>query len=461
MGFSLKSWILGRKFAECEPKEETKDDTPRETAREKILIVGAGMLGISSAYYLAKDGRYDVTVIDKDNPIKGATSQNGNTITFIPYPAWTTMSVKTILKDALTNSSKPLFYFKLSLLFDSHFRFWCRKYFQHRNADAIKQSNAALARMTTFSISLFDKFINDVTGNNPDSVEYHEEVLNAVYKGLSEKEIQDKVELVEYMKQFEKGLRMISPKRFDAEFAYEIPVRCFNSAKFVEYMQKDLAQKHGVNFIHGEVKAANFSEGNIKSLEYQTPNSEVQTLKDFDKYVVCTGIESVEFGQLLGLRVPLMGFKGHSLNIHVKDRETTPDSTYIYMPETICISRVGYKTGGLVRVTGFADVDGNNLNTIPWRKEMLVDLAKKFVSAEDYDEEKASHWVGLRPVCADDVPLIGKSSVFGNLYWNTGHGSRGITQSVGSAVLLNSLITGEEVPENLVAKDYDPSRFNI
>lgn len=225
-------------------------------------------------------------------------------------------------------------------------------------------------------------------------------------------------------------------------------------------MRTRLAEKHGVHFLDGEIKAVTCSDSQIQSLEYSDSNLETKTLEGFDKYVVCAGIESVNIGKMVGLKVPLMGFKGYSLNVFVDDKEI-PEFSSIRMPETICISRVGYNTGGMVRVTGYADIDGNNLDPVPWRKDMLIEMAKKFVGEDAYDESKANHWVGLRPLCADDVPLIGKSSKFGNLFWNTGHGPRGITQSVGSAILLDSLISGQEIPKDLVAEDYTPRRFDI
>jgi D-amino-acid dehydrogenase len=100
-------------------------------------------------------------------------------------------------------------------------------------------------------------------------------------------------------------------------------------------------------------------------------------------------------------------------------------------------------------------------DVMPWRKDMIMKYAKQYVSEKDFDESKANLWVGLRPVCSDDVPLIGKSSKFSNLYWNTGHGARGITQAAGSADLLSNLIAGDKVTDLLDANDYDPSRFGL
>jgi len=242
--------------------------------------------------------------------------------------------------------------------------------------------------------------------------------------------------------------------------AYQLAVRCLNTIKFCGFMKEHLNEKYGVKFVQGEIKAVDHTSNVIKSLEYFDEKSQIHTLEGFDKYVMCTGIGSINIGKMIGMKVPLYGFKGHTLNMYVKNREN-PDCTYIYIPENICISRVGYQTDGMVRVSGFADLVGLDIEPIPWRKEMLIKLAKTLVNEEDYDESRANHWVGLRPVCSDDVPLIGQSSKFNNLYWNIGHGARGITESAGSATLLAHAISGDKLSDRLDAKDYLPGRFGL
>jgi len=114
----------------------------------------------------------------------------------------------------------------------------------------------------------------------------------------------------------------------------------------------------------------------------------------------------------------------------------------------------------MTRFTGYADLDGNNLNPIPVRKNALINMAKRFFP-NDYDDSKADHWVGLRPVSPDDCPIIGRSSKYQNLFYNTGHGSRGIATSLGSGKLLSNLISNQEPPEGLNYRNFDPIRFNL
>ena len=156
----------------------------------------------------------------------------------------------------------------------------------------------------------------------------------------------------------------------------------------------------------------------------------------------------------------MYGFKGHSLNVYI-DKSKMPDSTYLFSPDNVVACRVGLNTTGMLRFTGFADVVGNDLKTLQFRKEQIVNFAKKYVGDRNYDDSRAHHWVGLRPVTADDCPIIGQSSKFDNLYWNTGHGGRGISQATSSALLLQTLISKTDTPFGLIVSDYSPDRFKV
>lgn len=452
-------------IAECEESTDGKIiPQEQQKPKQKILVVGAGMVGTTTAYFLAKRGGYDITVIEKDFPIKGATEQNANTITFIPYPAFTTINIWNVLKDNLMMKENPVSYFKASLLFDSHFRYWLKNYMLSRKKAKVVQSNKALAGLISYSMSLYDDYINDVTDNNPLEVDYHRETLTNVYRNLSAAGLKEKEALLANIKEFDPTCERVSEeelKEYDgASIVYKLGVRCLNTLKFCSMMHKRLAEKHGVHFVQGEVKSVTYTDDSIKGLEYLGEDNQTHRLENFDKYVFCGGVESVKLGKLVGLKVPIYGFKGHTLNVFV-NKEDMPKYTYIYSPENICISRVGYETTGMVRFSGFADVVGMDIKTLEFRKKQLIDITKKMIGEKNYDESKANHWVGLRPVCADDVPLIGKSSKFSNLYWNTGHGARGITLSAGSGTIITDIISGESSSPKIDIKDYSPSRFNL
>jgi glycine/D-amino acid oxidase-like deaminating enzyme len=99
-------------------------------------------------------------------------------------------------------------------------------------------------------------------------------------------------------------------------------------------MQNRLSEKHGVSFVTGEVSGILHKNNKIDVIEYKDGDHKAQQLGGFDKYIVCGGTGSVYLGRMMGLKVPIMGLKGHSINVHSSDKET-PDGTYIYIPENL------------------------------------------------------------------------------------------------------------------------------
>ena len=97
-----------------------------ETKNKNVLIVGGGIIGLSTAYFLSKYGISNISVIDKDSPIKGASIRNAGTITLSSYFPWTSVNIWRILRDNLLMRKERDSYFKFSLIFDKEFRFWLK-----------------------------------------------------------------------------------------------------------------------------------------------------------------------------------------------------------------------------------------------------------------------------------------------------------------------------------------------
>ena len=246
----------------------------------------------------------------------------------------------------------------------------------------------------------------------------------------------------------------------EVSLAYKLSLNVVDTLKYCNRMKEVLETKVGVKVLQGEVTSINFDAGTITGIEYTTSENKTEKVSGFDKYLICGGVESVFLGAKLGLKVPIYGFKGHSLNYYTTSKDMLKNS-YIFLPDNIAVAKVGVGTNNLVRFTGFADVVGINWDTIEERKQKVVSMAKELLGEENYDESKANHWVGLRPVCADDVAIIGKSTKFSNLFWNTGHGARGITHCPSSCDLISGIMLNQGLPEQLNPSDYSPSRFNL
>ena len=455
----MNLWRIS-KLSECEDNEKKAI----EDQRERILIIGAGMIGLASAYYLSKFGKYQVTVIEKDNPIKGASEQNLNTICIDLLPVLNSMNYIKVIKENFMFKENPTSYLKFTLIFNSDFRYWLKHYIKSRSQKRVEQSTNATLKLSSMGFNLYDDYVLDMTDNQPDLVDYHQEYFRKLFANLSEQDLAMKNEVVKITSEYDQECKLLDKdilnKYKDVNYGYQTSTKILNTASFWRIGRQKLNEKYGVQFLQGKVNEITYSDKKIHSVGYLDENNTQHKLKEFEKIVFWGGIESIHLAKLVGLRIPIFGFKGHSLNVYV-DKDKMPDSTYLFGSNGIDASRVGLNSTGMIRFTGFADVVENDLKILTFRKDLLVKFAKKYLGEENYDDAKAHHWVGLRPVSADDCPIIGQSTKFDNLYWNTGHGGRGVSQAISSALLLQKLMNKENPPIGLIAADYSPERFKI
>lgn len=143
----------------------------------------------------------------------------------------------------------------------------------------------------------------------------------------------------------------------------------------------------------------------------------------------------------LGLRVPIYPVKGYSITLPVADADHAPVSTLLDESYKIAITRLGDR----IRVGGMAELSGFN-NALPARREGTLrhSLNDLFPGAADNDEP-SNFWSGLRPMTPDSTPIVGATPI-SNLFLNAGHGTLGWTMACGSGRLIASLIGGEAPP---------------
>jgi D-amino-acid dehydrogenase len=168
-----------------------------------------------------------------------------------------------------------------------------------------------------------------------------------------------------------------------------------------------------------------------------------------DAYLVALGSHSPSLLRPAGLSLPVYPVKGYSITLPVADAACAPESTLLDESYKIAITRLGNR----IRVGGMAELSGFNGALPPQREATLRhSLDDLFPGGADLDAP--SHfWSGLRPMTPDSTPVIGATSV-PNLFLNTGHGTLGWTMACGSGRLVASLIGGERPP-------IDPAGFGI
>ncbi len=169
-------------------------------------------------------------------------------------------------------------------------------------------------------------------------------------------------------------------------------------------------------------------------LASREPGAQPEVLQA-DRYVLAAGSYSRELLLPLGLDIPVYPVKGYSLTMPLRDAALAPQSTVLDETYKIALTRLGDR----LRVGGMAELAGFDLRLDPRRRATLEKVTQALFPGGDLAQ--AQFWSGLRPMTPDGTPLVGATPLE-NLYLNTGHGTLGWTMACGSAQLLADLISG-------------------
>ncbi len=170
-----------------------------------------------------------------------------------------------------------------------------------------------------------------------------------------------------------------------------------------------------------------------------------------DRYVMALGSFSAPLLQSLGIDLPVYPVQGYSITLPIDDQSHAPRSTLMDETYKVALTRLGNR----LRVAGMAELDGYRKILKPERRRTLrhvvADLFPQ-IALPQQDE----FWTGLRPMTPDGTPIVGASTI-DNLFINTGHGTLGWTMSFGSARLLADLISGRQ--PDIQHEDFSMSRY--
>ena len=190
-------------------------------------------------------------------------------------------------------------------------------------------------------------------------------------------------------------------------------------------------------FIHAEARRLVASKGRITGIDTD------QGILQADSYVLAAGIQSRSLSDTVGISLPLYPLKGYSLTAPIRADDVAPEISVTDFERKVLYARIGNK----LRVAAMVDMVGEDLSHNPKRVDGLTRQVKETMPrAADYSQ--LSVWAGLRPATPSSAPIIG-ATPYGNLWLNVGHGPLGFTFACGSASLLAGAIKGEAPPFSL------------
>ena len=414
----------------------------------KVIVLGAGIVGITSAYQLAKAG-HAVTVVDRQpGPALETSYANAGEVSFGYCSPWAAPGIPMKAMKWLFMQHAPLIlrpkvdmamlaWMTQMLRNCTSARYALNKSRMLRLADYSRISLAALREETGIAydermqgtLQLFrteaqlDASAKDVKALAADGIPY--EVLDP--EGC----IRVEPALKHVREKIVGGL--LTPKDETGD--------CFKFANALTEKAKAL----GVIFNWGSIiRGLDVEGGRVTGVV--TAHGRLAA----DAVVVALGSFSPLLVRPHGIRLPVYPVKGYSLTIPITDASRAPESTVMDETYKIAITRLGER----IRVGGMAEISGytNDLGE-PRRLTLQHSVMDLFPGG---DITKASFWSGLRPMTPDGTPVIGATKVAG-LFLNTGHGTLGWTMSSGSARVVADLVSGRK-PE-IDATDLAVARY--
>ncbi|WP_283636717.1 NAD(P)/FAD-dependent oxidoreductase [Aquaticitalea lipolytica] len=411
---------------------------------KKVIIIGGGIIGLCSAYYLQKEG-HQVTIIDQSNMDGGASYVNAG---YLSPSHIVPLSAPGVMKKGLKwmlNSASPL-YIKPRL--DSDFLKWTLAFNKSCNVSHVNKAIPAIKDISLMSQDLYDDIKRD------ESFTFHYEKKGLLMLCQTEKMLEEEVETARLAKREGLDAEEISVKELEIlEPNVNLNVKgatfykCDSHTTPQEFMDEMKAHLKavGVTFYSNE-KVEDLEVINRKIVSIKTNN---QTFIA-DEFVLAAGSWSHILGKKLGLKLLLQAGKGYRIN--------TNQNTGIQIPSILAEAKVAVTPmNGFTRFAGTMEIAGINHNINRVRVEAIANAATRYYpEIKLTSKEKENAACGLRPVSPDGLPYIGKSSKCNNLTIAAGHAMMGWSMGTGTGRLVSEIISDKKTSLNMTM--YLPDR---
>jgi D-amino-acid dehydrogenase len=406
----------------------------------RVLVLGSGVIGVTTAYYLAKAGA-EVTVVDRQAAPAAETSHaNAGQISPGYSTPWAAPGIPLKAMKWLFQKHAPL-----AIRFDgSLFQLqWLAQMLANCTAGRYAVNKERMLRVADYSRRCLDA-LRVETGISYEGrqlgttqVFRHQSQLDGLEKDTSvlrdcgiDFEVLDR-----------DGIRRIEPG-IDAAGAglvgaLRLPKDQTGDCNLFTRTLAQKAQALGVRFLpETTVLRLRRTAGRVDGIVVADPHSGLETAIAADQVVLALGSYSRQLLSGLALSIPVYPLKGYSLTLPIVDGARAPRSTVMDETYKIAVTRFDDR----IRVGGMAEIAGYDLRLDPRRRKTLEMVVGNLFPGAGAVRD-ALFWTGLRPMTPDGTPIVGRSPVR-NLWLNTGHGTLGWTMACGSAKLLSDQITG-------------------
>lgn len=405
----------------------------------KVLVLGAGVIGVTSAWYLSRAG-HEVTVVEREpEPASGASHANGGQISVSHAVPWANPAAPLLILKWLGRSDAPL-KFRPRLdrnqwLWGARFLYECLPARTCRNTrDILALGHASLAALKALRSELALEYDQQTRGilsvfterGAFDDAVSHLDLLRA-------HGIRCEPRTPEQCVAIEPALKAVQPRLVGG--VYTPDDESGDACEFTRRLASRCAQR-GVRFLFGHaVERMVLENGRVKALRVRPAEGGARELAA-DAYVMALGSWSVFLLREAGISVPVYPVKGYSVTLPVRAQDDAPRVSLTDEANKLVFSRLGDR----LRVAGTADLTGYEDGVDTGRCAAILERVFTLFPRAG-DRAGVGLWAGLRPATPGNVPLIGATR-YPNLFLNTGHGTLGWTLACGSGHALADIVSG-------------------
>ncbi|MDO8930888.1 MAG: D-amino acid dehydrogenase [Rhodocyclaceae bacterium] len=414
----------------------------------RVAVLGSGLLGVASAWYLARDG-HAVTVVDRQPGTALETSfANGGQISTSHAEPWANPGAPWQAIKWLGHEDSPLLW---RLRADAAQWAWGLRFLRECLPGRTRANIAAILNLALYSRARLWALRREL------GFEYDALERGILHFYTDPREFEHAIPQAALMREF--GCERV-PKSAAECLAIEpalanstVPIvgGTFTAAdesgdarQFAQALAERCAAS-GVDFLYGaDIQALDVCGGSVAGVQLRNGG-----MLKADAYVVALGSYSPLLLRPVGVSIPVFPAKGYSVTIPLDEDSMAPTVSLTDDGHKIVFSRLGER----LRVAGTAEFAGYDTALNAIRCEAILRRVAAIFPQAMRRHEGIDYWAGLRPATPGNVPFVGQAK-FANLFLNTGHGTLGWTMACGSGKLLADLVAGR-------APEIDPAPYAV
>jgi D-amino-acid dehydrogenase len=406
-----------------------------------VVVLGAGVIGINSAYWLARAGK-NVCVVDRQ-PASGLETSfaNGGQISVSHAEPWANPSAPLKVLKWLFDGDAPLLFRPRA---DIHQWLWIARFLVDCLPHRADRHTTEIVRLATESRALLREI------RTRENLSYDQRTAGILHFYRDEREFAAALPVAELMRRYGCDRVVVDRDKvveIEPAFAdnrdsivgatYTADDESGDALKYTQALAQ-VCERMGVTFLYdSRAVALDTNDKGVRSVELRTPAG-YRSIAARD-IVVSLGSYSPKFLRPYGVSLCIYPAKGYSVTIPIEGSNGAPVTSLTDDQYKLVYSNLGSR----LRVAGTAELSGYSLSLNHRRCRAILENARKlFPRAGNF--AKPQFWTGLRPTTPSNMPYLGRTRSFRNLWLNTGHGTLGWTMGAGSGKRIADMIDAGE-----------------